>query len=629
MASASDASTSPPAAARSAPDVLHGLISQLLERAQRGESGTAPTPEVEQRLTELALAEALLRQLDTLAADRPVQVALLGPTQTGKSTAVNLLCAQAVAQVSPLAGFTIHPQGFWLQAEPADPPATDPTPTLFELEEPPEKTSALAWADGVFPDWRRCELDALSRDDLRCYGLERVVAGGHPLAGRVLWDTPDFDSLASRAYRQGLLAVAAAVDVFVFVLSKEKYSDLSVWRMLSLLAPLRRPLVIVLNKMTDDAEAAVTRSLRERLEQHGVSPSTVTILSWPYDPHLVERDDPPAGLQRLTVEIAQAAAPTPNAVRAGGAVRVVKAHWDAWVAPVVREHEALDAWARLVAEAEAGLLTAYRRDFLDHPQRYDSFRRATAELLALLELPRIGNALGQVRSAVTWPARKLFSSGQRWLEQYRGVRSGPKLPSEQAFLHNEIDTLLMALQRDALRRSEPAQVDAHVWRALERRLTERQPQLRERFRDAARAHHEQVTKEIRTAADKLYNTLQKSPKLLNTLRGARAMTDIAGIALAVKSGGAAPHDLVFAPAMFALTSLLTEGALGTYMQGVAQELKESQYEDARTRLVSEVIHAELIGVGRQLEADGLFGISRDDLAAARDALDQWEPAADG
>ncbi len=45
----------------------------------------------------------------------------MGPTQVGKSTVVNLLLGKRVAEVSPLAGYTIHPQGFAINAAGCEP----------------------------------------------------------------------------------------------------------------------------------------------------------------------------------------------------------------------------------------------------------------------------------------------------------------------------------------------------------------------------------------------------------------------------------------------------------------------------------------------------------------------------
>ena len=69
------------------------------------------------------------------------------------------------------------------------------------------------------------------------------LASGAPRWAHVFWDTPDFDSLAAAGYRRGVLETAALADIYVLVLSREKYS-ISVWNILKLLAPLARPLII-------------------------------------------------------------------------------------------------------------------------------------------------------------------------------------------------------------------------------------------------------------------------------------------------------------------------------------------------------------------------------------------------
>ena len=86
----------------------------------------------------------------------PPQVAVLGPTQTGKSTLVNVLLGHAAAEVSPLAGFTVHPQGFWVGGADRD----------------------QGWTSALFPDWRRVQPDGLTRDDLASYCADAGGAGG-------------------------------------------------------------------------------------------------------------------------------------------------------------------------------------------------------------------------------------------------------------------------------------------------------------------------------------------------------------------------------------------------------------------------------------------------------------------
>ena len=63
---------------------------------------------------QLLYAEAFIRKGQLLAAmpHFPLQLAVIGPTQAGKSSIVNLLLNESLAGVSPLAGYTVHPHGF-------------------------------------------------------------------------------------------------------------------------------------------------------------------------------------------------------------------------------------------------------------------------------------------------------------------------------------------------------------------------------------------------------------------------------------------------------------------------------------------------------------------------------------
>ncbi|MGA7802303.1 MAG: GTPase domain-containing protein, partial [Gammaproteobacteria bacterium] len=217
-----------------------------------------------QRLAELRLADTALRDLQEPVrwAARPLQVVVMGPTQVGKSTVVNLLLGQSMAAVSPLAGFTVHPHGFAAGVGQAEP----------------------TWLEPFFAGWSRCPEQDRSRERLDCYGFT-VVAGdaaiGQPA---VIWDTPDFDSLKAHSYQRGVLETAALADVLVLVVSKEKYADLSVWNSLQLLQPLQRPLVVCLNKITEDARTPIQQALRQRLDETAGRETPVEVVTLPHDP---------------------------------------------------------------------------------------------------------------------------------------------------------------------------------------------------------------------------------------------------------------------------------------------------------------------------------------------------------
>ena len=591
------------------------------------DSGATALPQAtsDDRLTELLLAEAALRYARPEAAsreNRPLQLAVLGPTQTGKSTIVNLILGTHVAEVSPLAGFTIHPQGFWSVADQQD----------------------ERWVSGLFPRWQRCDADQLSRDEDQ---LDRYVLAALPqeaslpesLPACVVWDTPDFDSLAAQSYQRGVLEVAALADAHLFVLSKEKYSDLSVWRMLRLLSPLSRPLIICLNKLTPDAAEPIVASLRQQLNEAGAHMVDSPVVTFGYQPGL----DAPAGcpttvgprpgrysalpaVAELRERIAERLKLAESTDRAVGLRAFVRQHWPDWTEPVKVELAALGQWQELVATALDEAAEAYRRDFLEHPQRFDTFRRATAELLHLLELPGFANVLSQVRHVLSWPARRLFAARQAWVLRRRKQAGLPHgLGSEEVVLFELIEKLLTSLERDAARRCDPATPGHAAWRAIARCLEQQAGRLRETFESAARAQREEFTPVIHATANQLYDALQERPTMLNTLRAARVTTDVAAIAIAIKTAGLGINDLLFAPAMFGLTSMLTEGALGSYMSHIASDLKKRQLEHVRTRLLEGVFAKELHDVTADLNDAELFGISAEQLREAAAALDAWEP----
>jgi hypothetical protein len=80
---------------------------------------------------------------------------------------------------------------------------------------------------------------------------------------------------------------------------------------------------------------------------------------------------------------------------------------------------------------------------------------------------------------------------------------------------------------------------------------------------------------------------------------------------------------LFAPAMVSLTSMLTEGALGSYMTHVAGRLKQRQYAAVEEQVFRGAVTEVLRGLAEGLEAPGLFGVSRTEFEAAERTLATW------
>jgi hypothetical protein len=108
--------------------------------------------------------------------------------------------------------------------------------------------------------------------------------------------------------------------------------------------------------------------------------------------------------------------------------------------------------------------------------------------------------------------------------------------------------------------------------------------------------------------------------VLNSLRATRVTTDAAAIALTLQLGGIGVHDLIFAPAMLSVTSLLAESALGSYMHKVEHELKQHQLTTVKQTLFVESIGQKLFALPEQLSTMTHFNISPGQLQAAEHQL---------
>ena len=133
----------------------------------------------------------------------------------------------------------------------------------------------------------------------------------------------------------------------------------------------------------------------------------------------------------------------------------------------------------------------------------------------------------------------------------------------------------------------------HWWLKLSKRFSSDSKQLNQNYQQTAAVAREEFEPRIEETAQRLYEQLQDQPRLLNALRAARVSADAAGVALAVKSGGLAPSDLILAPAMLSVTSLLTESALGRYLEMSKKALKQEQQQHIRKRVLDGVLKAEL------------------------------------
>ncbi len=619
------------------------FIATLIERYQsileHASLSADEQEETRARLNSLRLAESVLEKLHLLDSypQQPLQIGVLGPTQAGKSTLNNLLLGTDTAGVSALAGYTVHAQGF----------------VTGDLRAEHHLNDVLA---GMFPGYRQTPQLQLDPENYRQYSMTangatnpqlqnylqahvptqpgtRLPLPSEPIAKSVaepvvIWDSPDFDSIESGGYRTAVLRVAALSDVVVLMLSKDKYADRSVWDMMKLLAPLDKPTVYVINKLNPEDLQAVSDSFRNRYHEN-IGPDTaghdpnISIVALPYIRGLDDMASAlmNSGADELFKEIAEAAGRSNRATAHASAKQLIDTHWHSWLEPVQRELSAHEEWQERVDTEIDLALQSYRSSYLDHPQKYDTFNRAIAELLTLLEIPGLAGTLTATRNVVTWPIRTLFGLGQNLIGD----------GSAAAAQDHEKETL-MRVQQKVVSELQNLTMDkgngdnSDWWLELNRTMRRDQQPLQDSYSGQIDSYQAAFQPEIENAAQSLYKTLQKQPAVLNGLRAARVTTDAAAVVLAVKSGGLAASDLLIAPAMLSVTSMLTEGAIGKYMDSVKSQLKKKQLEQVED-LLKQQLAPQLKQLGTTIEGDCVFGFDQSDIEQARQQLTAFEQGA--
>ncbi|MGZ4978106.1 MAG: GTPase domain-containing protein [Methylobacter sp.] len=559
------------------------LLKQRYQAVLAQQSNESVKTNYQQRIDQLILAEAFIRkgQLIDTSQQPLLQMAVVGPTQAGKSSLVNVLLNSNAAGVSPLAGYTIHPQGFCNGVSVAD----------------------CTGLQRYFGRFQQLQQTQLSSDRHDCYSLSESAAESTLLPHGVLWDTPDFDSIDSATYREGVIRAIALADMVILVVSKEKYADQSVWDIMAAIEELHQPTMICLNKLVEGSEAIIIQSLNEKWRQARTDefPEVVPLYY-----------QKPGGLPVWPESRQQLLKQLADKVRFDKHARfeqeLLKRHWQTWLEPVFAEHQAVNDWNELIDLMIKQAMESYQRDYLNHPHHYETFQLAMAELLNLLEVPGLARVLAGTRKVLTWPVRQLMKLGRKGLHISDSSY-------EIALLNQIAEHTLIQLADKLLDRAEQSQ-QGQWWRQLNSVLRSQRQDALQDFALAAKNYHLSFQQDVESAAHRLHYKLQEQPMVLNSLRATRATADATVIAISFYMGGIGLHDLVIAPAMLTVTSLLAESAVGGYMNKVEAELKQNQFNTVKQALFIESLRRKLLQLPEQLSMTTYFNISPDQLRAA-------------
>ncbi|MDC9729759.1 MAG: 50S ribosome-binding GTPase [Methyloprofundus sp.] len=536
---------------------------------------TVQVGEKAEKCTEqLTFIEAFLQktELDRL----PINIGVIGPTQSGKSSVVNLLLNQESAGVSPLAGYTVHPQGFSIA----------------------QKADDLIAIKHYFADIEEVPQSSLDHQQYDCYSLSACQQ--HHLPACIVWDTPDFDSIDAQSYKKSVLKTVALADILVLVVSKEKYADQSVWDVLELIAPLKQPIIVVLNKLVPDSEALIIESFTERWQQLRTD-KTPEIMPFLFTKGGLVEEHQEALNRLVKTHIKQVQRKNQQPL----AKQFIQAHWDDWLVPIKAEQIAEAQWLALIEAVLEEGLDNYKRDYLDHPHHYDTFQNALARLLTLLEVPGVAKVLGKSRRILTWPMRKLFSKGRSKMS------AAFPATQETVVLQQIAEHLLLQVGDKVLNQIDPAQ---GWWKLINQQLRLDKAHILQQFEQKTFDYHENFKHEIDETAQGLYRKLEEHPAILNSLRATRVTADAAMLVLVLQAGGIGLHDLLIAPAMLSLTAYLAESAVGGYLHKAEQQLKQRQLKAVQQQLLQQVIQQSLKQLPEKMTSTHYFNISTQQLA---------------
>lgn len=481
---------------------------------------------------------------------KPLHIAVVGGAGAGKSTVVNFLCGASVAEANPQAGFTRHPVAY-IKGDAG-----------FGLP------STL----GFLGPLHRLTQPAASNLDEDVYQVRRVSAseGFTLLNDFIVWDCPDMTTWAATGYVPRLLEVCALADVIVYVASDERYNDEVPTQFLQLLLQAGKQVVVVLTKMREVDAPALLEHFRTAVLAK-LSGNTAAVVAIPHlSPDELADPVQKAGrfrvplLNQVAVLAENADATRLRTVRA--AVRHLSANGDGLLAVARNDLAALETWRNAVVSGQADFDARYRREYLNG-ERFPRFDEAMVKLIDLLELPGVGRFLSGALYIVRTPYRLI----KGWLGKVLTRPEAARMP-EQPVLDAALTGWLDQLRTEALRRQGTHPLWNHVAKGFESGLSDR---AREKMHEQFREFQTALTNEVDRTSRAIYADLEKSPVLLNSLRGGKFAMDVAAIAGVVWAGGLNLYDLALVPLAASATQLLVDF--------FGQQYVETQREATRSR----------------------------------------------
>jgi hypothetical protein len=540
---------------------VRALTGQLADDLGWLEQHCRKQPEQAPAAAKLRLAAALVRNCIGPALDdqppTPIHVVVVGGAGAGKSTVANLLSGATAAEANPQAGFTRHPIAYTSANGPLD--WTGHAGFLGPLQ--PLTQSSPASLDEDVYQVRRIPADPVSSNLLKDF---------------VVWDCPDMTTWAASGYLPRLMEAAALADILVYVASDERYNDEVPTQFLHLLLQTGKPVVVCLMKMKEsDAPALRSHFQQEVIARlpHAPGGGIVSTLAIPFlTPAQLADPARQAARYRIPLlnQVAVLGSPPAAARRrtVAGAMRFLVQHREQLLAVAQHDLRAMQSWQAVVVAGQADFEQRYFREYLTS-EKFRGFDEALVRLMELLELPGIGKALSGALFVLRTPYRLLKGVIAKAISR-PDAPSRPELPILEDALNGWIDLL----RKEAARFGDDHALWEHVSEGFHGGgLAE---SIREHFQQNYRNFQTGLTTEVDRTARAIYEQLEKTPAVLNTLRGSKFALDAAAIGGTLIAGGITWHDFILVPLVASLTHQLVELLGKSVVDAQREQTRERQ-----------------------------------------------------
>ena len=540
---------------------------------------------IREPLVAFVLALLRMRIQPALAPDwilhDPIHIALMGGTNSGKSTLVNVCLGRAAAGMRITARYSQYPEAYqpaeltddWLDAFPERFAAYE----CYRDEHPPRHSDAALAKGRYQPRFGVLDPDRMAPTAYAPAATQQAVC----------WDAPDYSTEEAQAYMQAVLDVVALAEVVIVAVTDESYADDRGRMLFRLVRSTGVAVHVVANKLepspdllADVQDKYVTAADSGPRMLAGLLP--VQFYHLPKVAGGSTEDRLQALLQtpeatRLRESLAQEAERGAALKRSAlqGSVRFLEHRIGEVFRPLERESEAAAVWEQTVIKVtQAEFFDRYRSEYL-HSQRYGEFNQALIYLMELLEVPWIGPVMNMLRSVVRVPFRLVTSLVSRLL--WRSDTAAATRPPEHEVVTQLFDAWLPALKAEA---QTQASTQLHpAWTDIVQGLEDRKfrDRLAKNLEATYQTYHREIDAEVQRQSREIYTAVEQNPTLLHTLRGTNLVVDAATLVLVVKSGGIDWSDAVVGPIVAGLRRVLLDAGMEVYLESQKRALQDQQY----------------------------------------------------